>query len=131
MGWGPPNFFPINTPRANLGPIGSALTCRERAWFGGRYRRYNGLRGIESSMLGQKFKLVGLIVACLFFLWFGIDLLISSYRLNNPFTFVMTFFASNLMILISVSLALGFALRLKRQFRSAKESEDPPANPPS
>lgn len=82
-------------------------------------------------MLGQKFKLVGLIVACLFFLWFGIDLLISSYRLNNPFTFVMTFFASNLMILISVSLALGFALRLKRQFRSAKESEDPPANPPS
>lgn len=59
-------------------------------------------------------KMIILILICLFFLAAGIDLLVSAYRLDDPFSFVMAFFASNLMILISAALCLGFALRLKR-----------------
>ena len=47
-----------------------------------------------------------------FFLVFGIHLLISAYHLNNPFWFIMTFFASNLIILISAALLVGFILRM-------------------
>ena len=47
-----------------------------------------------------------------FFLMFGIHLLIGSYGLNDPFAFILTFFASNLIILISAALTLGFAIRL-------------------
>ena len=47
-----------------------------------------------------------------FFLLFGVFVLITAYHLNNPFLFVMTFFASNLIILISGALLLGFILRM-------------------
>jgi hypothetical protein len=47
-----------------------------------------------------------------FFLLFGVFVLISAYHLDNPFWFVMTFFASNLIILISGALLLGFILRM-------------------
>ena len=81
-------------------------------------------------MLAEKLKLIGLIIICTFFLLFGVDLLIAAYRLENPFTFVMTFFASNLMILISAALALGFAIRLKRQFQAAAADDDDSRNTP-
>ena len=55
-----------------------------------------------------------LLITSLFFLLFGIQVLRLAYQLNDPFAFVMTFFASNLMILISAALALGFAIKLKR-----------------
>jgi hypothetical protein len=48
-----------------------------------------------------------------FFMIFGILILVSSYRLNEPHLFVMTFFASNFMILISATLAFIFACRMK------------------
>lgn len=47
-----------------------------------------------------------------FFLLFGVHLLIAAYRLNNPFWFIMTFFASNLIILISGALLVGFVIRM-------------------
>jgi hypothetical protein len=45
------------------------------------------------------------IVGCvsLFFLFLGIDNLINAYSLTNPHLFVVYFFSSNLMILISLS----------------------------
>lgn len=55
-----------------------------------------------------------------FFLLFGIFVLISAYHLDNPAWFVMTFFASNLIILISVTLLVGFILRM---FASRKDDE--------
>jgi hypothetical protein len=55
-----------------------------------------------------------------FFLLFGIFVLISAYHLDNPFWFIMTFFASNLIILISGVLLLGFILRM---FASRKDDE--------
>jgi len=47
-----------------------------------------------------------------FFLLFGVHLLILAYRLKDPFVFIMTFFASCLMILISAALLLGFVIKM-------------------
>jgi hypothetical protein len=52
------------------------------------------------------------ILMSAFFLLFGIDLLAASYRLADPFFFIMTFFSSNLIILISAVLLVGFCWRM-------------------
>jgi hypothetical protein len=63
------------------------------------------------------------LVAC-FFLVFGVHVLIMAYQLKDPFNFIMTFFASNLMILISATLVLGFIIRMVRAYKnSGKDSE--------
>jgi hypothetical protein len=66
-----------------------------------------------------------LILICLFFMAVGIDLLVSAYRLNDPFTFLMLLFASNLMILISAALCLGFVLRLKHSLTNTPSEKEP------
>jgi len=43
--------------------------------------------------------IIGLV--SLFFLIIGIDVLIGSYHLNNPLEFVMYFFSSSLLIMVS------------------------------
>jgi ABC-type antimicrobial peptide transport system permease subunit len=53
-----------------------------------------------------------LTLAGCFFLAFGIILLISAYQLKDPFWFIMTFFASNLIILISAALLVGFIVQM-------------------
>ena len=58
-----------------------------------------------------------------FFLYFGIRLLISAYQLNDPFTFLMIFFASNFIILISATLIVGFAYRMIKAFKQSKNSD--------
>ena len=58
---------------------------------------------------------VGQIIAALmggFFLFFGIHLLILAYNLDNPHWFIMTFFASSFMILISAALLAGFIVKM-------------------
>ena len=50
-----------------------------------------------------------------FFLLFGIYLLILSYRLTDPLSFIMTFFASNLVILISGALLLGLVFKFRKK----------------
>jgi hypothetical protein len=47
-----------------------------------------------------------------FFLIFGIDLLVASYRLDNPYEFIMCFFASSLIIMISAVGILYPAIRI-------------------
>ena len=63
------------------------------------------------------------LVGC-FFLFFGINILIAAYKLKDPFSFIMTFFASNLMILISATLVLGFIIRMVRVYRASKINEN-------
>ena len=58
-----------------------------------------------------------------FFVYFGIQLLISAYELNDPFTFLMTFFASNFIILISGTLIIGFVYRMITVYRQSKNSD--------
>jgi len=64
---------------------------------------------------------VVLVFASCFFLLFGINLLIAAYGLENPFWFIMTFFASNLIILISATLLVGFVWRMIAAYRRAKK----------
>ena len=59
-----------------------------------------------------------------FFLYYGIRLLISAYKLKDPFTFLMTFFASNFIILISGTLIIGFAYRMITVYRQSKNSDN-------
>jgi hypothetical protein len=53
------------------------------------------------------------------FLLFGIDTLISAYKLNNPLEFIMYFFSSNLIILISAVGLLFPLVRIYQRFKSA------------
>lgn len=62
------------------------------------------------------------LVGC-FFLFFGINILIAAYKLKDPFSFIMTFFASNLMILISATLVVGFIIRMVRVYRKSKDTD--------
>ena len=66
-----------------------------------------------------------LILICLVFMVVGIDLLVSAYQLNDPFTFLILLFSSNLMILISAALCLGFVLRLKHSLTDTPSEKEP------
>ncbi len=65
-------------------------------------------------------KQIALISIGGFYLYFGVHLLIASYQMNNPFSFILTFFASNFIILISGALLVGFIYRIIAVFRYSK-----------
>ena len=67
---------------------------------------------------------VVLILIGVFFLVFGIQLLIAAYQLKDPFSFLMTFFASNFIILISGTLIIGFAYRMISAYRQSKKHDN-------
>ena len=52
-----------------------------------------------------------------FFLVFGVQLLIGSYSLNDPFSFIMTFFAASFIILFSLTLLITFLIKMVRVYR--------------
>ena len=66
---------------------------------------------------------VTLTLAGLFFLLFGIHILIAAYHLKDPFSFVMTFFASNLIILVNATLTVGFIVRMVKRVRNSGKAE--------
>ena len=66
-------------------------------------------------------KQIVLVIVGGFYLYFGIHLLIASYQMNNPFSFILTFFASNFIILISGVLLIGFIYRMIVAFRYLKK----------
>jgi len=57
-------------------------------------------------------------------LYYGIQLLISSYDGNDPFIFIMIFFAANFIILISGTLIFGFVYRMVMAFRQTNRRDD-------
>ncbi len=63
------------------------------------------------------------LVGC-FFLAFGVHVLIMAYQLKDPFNFIMTFFASNLIILISATLLLGFIIRMVKAYKNSGKEEE-------
>ncbi len=65
-----------------------------------------------------------LILLGAFFLYYGILLLISSYGLKDPFSFLMTFFASNFIILISGALIVGFGYRMFSAWRQSQKIDE-------
>ena len=72
-------------------------------------------------------KWIALIGISLFFTVFGVLVLIASYELTNPFEFIMTLFAANFIILISVALCAGFVIKLTRLYRH--DQPTPPVAP--
>jgi hypothetical protein len=47
-----------------------------------------------------------------------------AYQITEPFSFIMTFFASNLIILISATLLLGFVIKIVTTLKKTKEKEE-------
>jgi uncharacterized Tic20 family protein len=67
---------------------------------------------------------VVLALIAIFFILFGINLLYMAYQITDPFSFVMTFFASNFIILISATLLLSFVLKIVTNIKKSKEKEE-------
>ncbi len=63
-------------------------------------------------------------VVCGFFFIFGIDLLLGAYSLNDPYSFIMTFFAASFVILISLALFISFIIKMVRVFRQIRNKPD-------
>jgi hypothetical protein len=69
-------------------------------------------------------------VSC-FFVYFGIQVLIFAYTLKEPVPFILTFFSSNLIILISLALLAGFSFRIAHWIKMKKvkvETANPDAD---
>jgi len=56
-------------------------------------------------------------IVSIFFLFVGISLCIASYNLKHPHQFILTFFASNLIILISVVVIVAVIIRVVGRLR--------------
>jgi hypothetical protein len=70
-----------------------------------------------------------LILTAGFFIYFGIKVLLGAFSLKDPFSFILTFFASNFIILISAALLIGFLFRMaafykRPQTRDEKQTSD-------
>jgi hypothetical protein len=66
--------------------------------------------------------------AC-FFLLFGILVLISAYGMADPLLFIMTFFSSTLMILISAAILAGLVYRMISSRRPLQNPSGEPSSP--
>ncbi|MEJ2040665.1 MAG: hypothetical protein P8X55_17310 [Desulfosarcinaceae bacterium] len=84
---------------------------------------------MENSRFLRTLKLFILTGLGLVFTAFGVHMLVSAYGLNDPFSLIMTFFASNFIILISATLTFGFIWHLWHMGR-AKTGERGKATPP-
>jgi hypothetical protein len=90
----------------------------------GRQGTQQVLMKVSMSGIFWWIRQVILILLGSFFLFFGIHLLIVAYRLNDPAWFIMTFFASNLIILISAALLIGFVVQVVTFLKSSKIQKD-------
>jgi hypothetical protein len=61
-------------------------------------------------------------ILSIFFLFVGISLCRAAYDLEHPYQFILTFFSSNLIILISVAILLGVVLRMIARLRQGYSS---------
>jgi len=65
---------------------------------------------------------IAMTMVAFFFFGFGINLMIGAYTaLKDPFSFIMTFFAASFMILISLTLAITFIIKMVRVFKKLKD----------
>ena len=56
----------------------------------------------------------------IFFMLFGFDLLRASYDLEDPFSFIMSFFAASFILLISTALGISFVIKMIRVGKRTK-----------
>lgn len=62
------------------------------------------------------------VTLSVFFLFFGINLCRASFKLDHPHQFILTFFSSNLIILISVVILAGVSVRMITRLRQGQPS---------
>ena len=79
---------------------------------------------MQNNRIIKTLKLFILTGIGLVFLAFGVHLLISAYSLKDPFSFIMYFFASNFVILISATLTFGFIWNLFHLDRNAPPKKE-------
>lgn len=79
---------------------------------------------ITEQMSGYLWWLVQVVLTVLsaFFAFIGFQVCVASYKLKDPFSFIMTFFASNLIILISVTLFATFIWKMITVYKKLKEN---------
>jgi nitrogen fixation/metabolism regulation signal transduction histidine kinase len=65
-----------------------------------------------------------LALIAIFFILFGINVLYMAYQITEPFSFIMTFFASNLIILISATLLFSFVLKIVTTLKKTKDKDE-------
>lgn len=66
---------------------------------------------------------IALSLVAIFFILFGINLLYMAFQIVEPFSFIMTFFASNFIILISATLLLSFVLKIVTNIKKSRGKE--------
>jgi len=69
------------------------------------------------------FQIVMTLVSA-FFLFFGVNIMAGAYALNDPFSFMMTFFAASFVILISLTLFASFPIKMIRVYRQIHHHPD-------
>lgn len=65
-------------------------------------------------------KQIAVAVISVLFLIKGVHVLVGSYQLNNPFEFIMYFFSSSLLILVSACILLYPIFRIYGRIRGEK-----------
>jgi len=65
-----------------------------------------------------------IVLFSLFFLVFGIQALIAAYNMKNPYEFIMYFFSSSLIILISIVGLIYPAFRLRAALKLHAKAEN-------
>lgn len=69
------------------------------------------------------FRIIVVGIGSCIFLLFGIERLWGSYQLTNPHYFILTFFASNLIILISMVGFIYVVITVVTSIRTARRTE--------
>ncbi|MCP4721813.1 MAG: hypothetical protein GY860_20325 [Desulfobacteraceae bacterium] len=63
-----------------------------------------------------------MLLASIFFLVFGVDLMRAAYTLKNPYHFIMTFFSASFIMLISLALAISFLIKMIRVLKQIRNT---------
>ncbi len=84
---------------------------------------FSRLKPVSISDILWWVRQVILVLLGLFFFLFGIHLLIAAYKLKDPAAFIMAFFASNFIILISATLLIGFVYRMVKSYWNIKSDD--------
>jgi len=63
-----------------------------------------------------------MMLTSFFFLIFGVDLMRAAYAIKNPHNFIMTFFSASFIMLISLTLAIVFLIKMIRVFKQIRNN---------
>lgn len=96
-------------------------------WFARKYLNEEDVDTLENNKIKEFYYRYlwwpwQLFLVCLsiFFMLFGIMVLLHAYRLNDPFSFIITFFSSNLIILLSIVMIIAFVFRIIKVLRRSE-----------